>query len=196
MLIGKTGPKTDRTTFGRWPCSVQAQDLKVLRSSCNTLALTLPTAATKGLRKWTFLGLEARKGRKWKQRPLVGKGKERRKGRSWGAAPISSAPDRSRRPGGFLQGTSRGRCSRVALKTLRGKRRARRPPSAGQPTPLPQPAPQPAPKGSCQARTLSPGTRPAPPQPSATPKPHLIQPRPPLRLLPGPDPSSPQPICH
>lgn len=117
ILICKTGPKTDSATqqlLEHVPCSVQV--FKVLISFCNTLALTLPTAATKGLRKWIVFGLEARKGRKWKQRPFVGKGKERRKGRGWGAAPISSAPDPSGRPRGFLQGTSRGRCSSVALR--------------------------------------------------------------------------------
>lgn len=60
--------------------------------------------------------------RKWKQRPFVGKGKERRKGRGWGAAPSSSASDGSGRPGGFLPGTSRGRCSSVALRRPRGAR--------------------------------------------------------------------------
>lgn len=104
------GTKTEQTRqlLEHGPSSVQVP--KVLASFCNTDgALTLPTAATKGLRKWTILGLEARKGRKWKQRPFVGKGKERRKGRGWGAAPISSAPGRSGKPGGFLQGTRRGR---------------------------------------------------------------------------------------
>lgn len=90
-LQDRTKNKQTKQLLEHGPGSVQV--LKVLISFCNTIiALTLPTAAAKELRKWTILGLEARKCRKWKQRPFVGKGKERRKGRGWGAAPISSAP--------------------------------------------------------------------------------------------------------
>lgn len=144
--------------------------------------------------------------RKWKQRPFVGKGKERRKGRGWGAAPISSAPDRSGRPGGFFQGTSWGCCSSVALRRPRGatystaghsrERGVRRTPSSGRRTPLPQPAPHPAPRGPARARTFLPGIRPAQPRPSAAGPRILNPPRPLLCLLLEPDPSSPQAICH
>lgn len=163
------------------------------------MAFTLPTAATQGLRKWTILGLEARKGRKWKQRPFVGKGKERREGKGWGAAPISSARSQSGRPGGFLQRTARSR---------EGPLPRRRPPpgsgatcpaaghSTGRRTLLPQPAPHPARGGPARARTPLPATCPAPPWPSA-PGPQLLSPpRLLLRLLAGPDPSRPLPICH
>lgn len=146
--------------------------------------------------------------RKWKQRPSVGKGKERRKGRGWGAAPISSAPDRSGRPGGFPRvppGAAAPASPSAGLGARRvrppataqsGERGVRRTPSSGRRTPLPQPAPHPAPRGPARARTFLPGIRPAQPRPSAAGPPILNPPRPLLCLLLGPDPSSPQAICH
>lgn len=77
-----------------------------------------------------------------------------------------------------------------------GERGVRRTPSSGRRTPLPQPAPHPAPRGPARARTFLPGIRPAQPRPSAAGPPILKPPRPLLCLLLGPDPSSPQAICH
>lgn len=172
------------------------------------LALPLPTTATAGLRKWTSWGWRPQ-GQEVEAEAICGKGQERRKGRGRGAAPTSSAPNRSRRPGGFLQGDPPG------------PRLPRRPPPASRrdvsdrrQQPCAERAGQEAterraahPTSSARAPQDRPRGGPAGPNPltwdtscaaSAVRHPHAaLKPAPPSPWPPPPpDPSSPQPICH
>lgn len=198
--LARQDQKQTKQLLEHGPGSVQV--LRVLISFCNTvIALTLPTASTKELRKWTILGLEARKGRKWKQRPFVGKGNERRKGRGWGATPISSAPGRSRRfsPGDLPgpKGAVNPGSPSAALHSVHAERRAaagHRARGGAPHRPSPRPTPPGAGLSGCGHTYLG-------PVPRRLGRPHPVPPllklpRPLLRLLPGPDPSSPLPICH
>jgi hypothetical protein len=115
-----------------------------------------------------------------------------------GTAPTCSAPGSS---GGGWGGPPRvppGRGQGVALRRPRGatcpaatRHSPARPRAQGSVPTAPVRAP-PRPERTLSGVALSPGTRPAPPRPSAPSPPLLSAPRP----LPGPDPTRPQPICH